>query len=333
MEKFRVVVTAEEEGQRLDRWLTSRWPDHSRAFWQRQILDGQVLVNGRREKAGYLIKAGQEITVQCQARPQAQGVPDEDATRPWPKWVVFHDDAIIVVNKPRGLVVHPAAGHWDDSLVHQLRPWLSPSDAEDMRPGIVHRLDRDTSGLLVVARQETAKMRLSRAIQDRLVTRRYVAVVRGHLDPLRGTIDAPVGRDPRQRIKMAVVQNGRPARTHYETLAIWPGASLIGCTLETGRTHQIRVHLNAMGHPVLGDALYGGRHPAFTHGQMLHAGFLSFVHPETGSRCRFVAAAPEDWQSLKTLGTATIIAPWVYGEEAQVRTDQWLSFLGVAFSA
>jgi 23S rRNA pseudouridine1911/1915/1917 synthase len=331
MANYRVTVSIRDEGTRLDRWLTLQWPEHSRAFWQRQILHGAVLVNGRQEKAGYAVKAGQVITVQMNVeQPQGQEPRWGEPSPAWPAWVLYHDDEIIVCNKPRGMVVHPAAGHWHDSLVHHLLPWLGGTpDPDELRPGIVHRLDRDTSGLLVVARREEAKVFLSGAIQAREVTRRYVALVRGHLEPAHGVIEAPIGRDPRHRLKMAVVYNGRPARTHYETLAIWPGVSLLGCALETGRTHQIRVHLAAMGHPVLGDPLYGGRAPLFTHGQMLHAGFLSFNHPRDGRRCRFVAPVPDDWVSLHALGTAQVTHPWVYGAEADVKTDHWLSDLGV----
>lgn len=307
--------------------MVKAWPDHSRSFWQRQIDAGQVLVNGKAGKAGHLVKGGQMVTVRWEATEPPQ-LDLANGPSHWPDWVVYHDAAVIVVNKPRRLVVHPSAGHWDDSVVQQLGFWLSDRDG-GMRPGVVHRLDRDTSGLMVIARTPKAREILASAIFARDVVRQYVAVVRGMLTPLNGVIDAPIGRDWNHRLKMAVTQDGRPARTHYRTLAHWPGFSLVQCGLETGRTHQIRVHLAWLGHPVLGDVLYGGRHPMFTQGQLLHAGRLVFYHPVRDELMEFVAPVPEDWRALTHLGTASVREPEVYAGTAEPLTHQWLSSLGV----
>ncbi|NMP21637.1 RluA family pseudouridine synthase [Sulfobacillus sp. DSM 109850] len=313
---------------RLDRFLQSFGPDRSRAFWQRQIEAGRVLVNGRREKAGYVLKPGQTVQVEPvkEMPPALKAAQGSDAGLP--DWVVYLDEHLMVVNKPRGLVVHPSAGHWQDSLVHRLLPWL-PHEEGEWRPGVVHRLDRDTSGLMVLARHQKAREALSVAIQARQVTRQYVAVARGRLAPEKGVIDAPLGRDPRQRLRMAVVYGGREARTHYRTVARWPGMSLLALTLETGRTHQIRVHLASLGHPVVGDPLYGGRLEPFRHGQLLHAGRLAFEHPVSKKRLAFTALPPSDWAQLAQFGAPEIAAPYVYAEGVEPTTPQWLSALSI----
>lgn len=327
MDVRQIEVDADAVDERLDKLVARVWADHSRSFWHRQIAAGRVRVNGRAEKAGYLVKAGQ--IVRCALEPEAP--PTLSASNPeaaaLPDWVVYCDADLLVINKPRHLVVHPSAGHWTDSVVHRLLPWLPQADGE-VRPGVVHRLDRDTSGLMVLARNARARERLSLAIQERTVTRQYIAVVRGTLHPETGTIDAPIGRDPANRLKMAVVQDGRTARTHYRTAARWAGASLVVCTLDTGRTHQIRVHVAALGHPVLGDMTYGGRHAAFSAGQMLHAGRLSFLHPATGETLVFESAPPEDWDQLTALGTPDVASPRLYDEAAGPDTAQWLSERG-----
>ncbi len=327
MDVRQIEVASDAADERLDKLVARVWTDHSRSFWHRQITAGRVRVNGRAEKGGYLVRAGQIVS--CAFEPEAPlilSAPDPGAAV-LPDWVVYCDADLLVINKPRQLVVHPSAGHWTDSVVHRLLPWLPQADGE-VRPGVVHRLDRDTSGLMVLARNARARERLSRAIQERTVTRQYVAVVRGTLRPEMGTIDAPIGRDPANRLKMAVVQDGREARTHYRTAARWDGASLLVCTLDTGRTHQIRVHAAALGHPVLGDTSYGGRHAAFAAGQMLHAGRLSFFHPASGEAMVFESAPPEDWKQLTELGTPEVASPWLYDSTAGPDTAHWLSERG-----
>lgn len=328
MARHPIKVEEEGAGERLDRFLAQRWADRSRSYWQRQIERGQVRVNGRAEKAGYILKAGQVVEADLEDAEEPTLVAPQGEPRALPPWVCYMDAAIVVIDKPRHLVVHPSAGHWHDSVVHQLLPWL-PYEAGEWRPGVVHRLDKDTSGLMVLARSRVARERLSAAIQARAVTRQYVAVVRGHFHPPDGLIEAPLGRDPVHRLKMAVVYGGREARTHYRTLARWAGASLVECTLDTGRTHQIRVHAASLGHPVIGDPLYGGRLEGFMEGQLLHAGRLAFHHPITGEPMAFVAPPPEDWRGLSALGRAEVLASWVYQPGVDPGTTQWLSELGI----
>ncbi len=323
----RAEVPAAGAGMRLDRFLADAWPDYSRSFWRRQIDGGRVRVDGRAEKkAGYPLRSGQTVAVEVgeEVHPDLNGL--ADVPREWPSWVVYHDASVIVINKPRNLVVHPAPGHWLDSVVAELLPWLPRSDGQ-VRPGVVHRLDRDTSGLMVLARTLRATNQLSQAIQRREVVRQYVAVVRGHLAPAQGVIEAPIGRHPRQRLKMAVVVDGRPARTRYRSVAQWPGFSMVQCTLETGRTHQIRVHLSSLGHPVVGDGLYGGKHPDFVAGQLLHAARIRFLHPEHGQVMEFLASPPSDWSGITAWGPAEITEPRLFPDADQPTTAQWLSAL------
>jgi 23S rRNA pseudouridine1911/1915/1917 synthase len=322
-------VLETEAGSRLDRVLAAVWPDYSRSYWQQQIEAGRVTVDGRHLRAGAPVKAGQVVS--CELAPEAPPLAWDTAQAlpSWPPWVLYHDAVVIVVNKPRGLVVHPSAGHRDDSVVHQLLPWLPVTDGTP-RPGVVHRLDKDTSGLLLMARTAQARDALSLAISQREVRRDYLAVVRGHLAPRSGVVDAPLGRDPRQRLKMAVVLGGRPARTHYRTIAAWSGFSAVQCTLETGRTHQIRVHLASLGHPVIGDPLYGGRHPLFTQGQLLHAGRLGFVHPAQQYWMELEAEVPDDWRALAQAGPAEVVDAALYASSPAGSTRQWLTQLGCA---
>lgn len=320
-------VTADQAGIRLDRILADVWPDHSRSYWQQQIAKGRVTVDGRVLRAGTPLNSGQKVRAVLVV--EEPGYLWDLGTTPadWPDWVVYHDASIIVINKPRGLVVHPSAGHRDDSVVHQLRPWLAVSEGT-LRPGVVHRLDKDTSGLLIVARGARAREALAGAIQRREVIRDYVAVVRGRLKPPVGVIDAPLGRHPRHRLKMAVVQDGRSARTHYRTIAEWPGFTLVQCTLDTGRTHQIRVHMASLGHPVVGDSLYGGRHPRFEKGQLLHAGRLGFVHPDRDEWMEFHAPVPDDWRALVDLGSVLVVDSELYRGSGPQNSGEWLAHLG-----
>ncbi len=285
-------------GNRLDRVISHWGSEHSRTFWQRQIVKGHVRLNGNVVKAGTIVQKGDVITVE-RVREQSTGlvfVPkSQDA-----EWIVYQDDDLVVVDKPRGLVVHPSPGHENDSVVHRLLPWL-PVSAEDFQPGVVHRLDRDTTGLLILARTERAKVRLSQMIQQRQVRRDYIAVIHGHMTPADGVIEAPIGRHPQNRLKMAVVRGGREAGTRYHTLAVWENYSVLLLTLETGRTHQIRVHVSAMGHAVAGDPLYGPPSGPNS-GQLLHAMRLSFPHPLTGEPLCFWRFPPRDWRDFPLSG-------------------------------
>lgn len=260
------------------------------------IAEGRVLVNGRRERASYKARDGEQITVQIPEQ-RGRAVEGEDI----PLDVVFEDDDVLVVNKAAGMVVHPAPGNWSGTLVNALkgRGGQLSEGAEEGREGIVHRLDKETSGLLLVAKTDRAHRQLGAALQARQITRRYAALSWGHLSEDRVTIEKPIARDPRDRKRMAVVSTGRPARTDLTRLARFDSADLLRAHLFTGRTHQIRVHLASIGHPVVGDDTYGGgggrklvNLPPRRH--FLHAAWLVFRHPVSGETVDLRAPLPED---------------------------------------
>ncbi len=308
------VVTEQEAGTRLDRLLGEWDASRSRTVWTRQILDGSVTVNQHVAKASYSVQLGDRVDIRVRAaESEVTAFRHEGPVEQ--EWILYQDDDLLVIDKPRNLVVHPSRGHHDDSVVHRLSPLLS-LDGEDFRPGVVHRLDRDTTGLLVLARSEKIRAKLSAMIQTRDVHRSYLAVISGKLFPRAGVIDAPIGRDPDNRLKMAVIQSGRAARTHYRTLATWGNSSLMQLTLETGRTHQIRVHLASVGHPVIGDTLYASKviNGSFS-GQFLHAMRLAFAHPVSGKPMCFWHMPPEDWKELAGfMADVTVENPWVFPE-------------------
>jgi len=292
-----LVLAADRSGERLDAYLARAVPDLSRSHAQKLIEAGRVLVNGRPAKAALRLAPGDEVRVH---------VPEPQPITPLPEpirlEVVYEDADLIVVNKPAGLTVHPAPGHPSGTLVNALLahcPDLSGINGE-LRPGIVHRLDKDTSGLLVVAKNDRAQLALSEQFAGREVLKAYLALVEGRPPPA-GVIDAPIGRHPAQRKRMAVLAEGRPARTRYRVVAQWDEAALVVALLETGRTHQVRVHFAAIGHPVVGDPVYGRRSPLVAR-QFLHAWRLGFRHPRIGAWLEFEAPLPEDLRSaLATL--------------------------------
>ncbi len=303
-----LVVGPAEEGRRLDAVLAARWSDLSRSRWQELVRSGHVTVNGRGAKPSRAARAGDRVAVRLPPPPASRLEPVAMDLH-----VVYEDDALLVVDKPAGLVVHPGAGNLSRTLAHGLlhrHPELAAVGGAD-RPGIVHRLDKGTSGLLLVAKSEVARQRLARALARREIHRTYLALVWGRPRPPEGRIEAPVGRDPRDRRRMAVVPGGRPAATRYRTLETGGWASLLECSLETGRTHQIRVHLRQIGHPVVGDETYGGgptralnAPPAArrlareaTGGLLrpaLHAFRLAFSHPVSESPIALESPLPED---------------------------------------
>lgn len=291
-----LVVPPNVDSMRLDRFLAEALPQRSRTAWQRELRQGGVLVSGKPAQARDLMRPGLEIVVNWNEEEVSPLDFRSEAIDQ--SLIVYRDEWLVVVNKPRGLVVHPSVGHRHDSLVHRLGPLLTPNEPQDVRPGVVHRLDRDTTGLLVLARTEMVRRVLSEAIQKRTVQRRYLAVVGGHLQVPHGTIEAPIARHPKQRLKMAVIAGGRSAVTHYRTLAQEKNHALVQLTLETGRTHQIRVHLASIGHPVVGDVLYGGESWSDLEGQALHAALLAFTHPVTRNPLCFTADPPDDWRAL-----------------------------------
>jgi 23S rRNA pseudouridine1911/1915/1917 synthase len=293
-------VSEREQGERLDRLLSARVTGVSRSFAQTLMKEGSVLVNNQPAKPAYRVRAGDQIEVSL---PPAESTEElEPLYLPIP--VLYEDDDVIVFDKPAGLVTHPAPGHEHDTLVNALkaiRPDLQLRSND--QPGIVHRLDKDTSGLLVVAKHETARLSLLRQWQGRSVEKRYLALVHGVVEPDDGTIDAPINRDPGDRKRMAVVVGGRPAVTHFRVLERFTCSTLLELDLVTGRTHQIRVHLAFIGHPVIGDDLYG-RRPFVVPvpRQFLHATFLRFRLPSTGKQIALQTPLPRDLQDvLETL--------------------------------
>ena len=284
-------------GLRLDKALAQMFPEHSRNRLQRWLKEGHVSLDARSAKPKQKIWGGERVEI----RPCP--VPADTAHRPEriALDIVHEDDDVLVLNKPAGLVVHPGSGHWKGTLLNALLHH-SPQLAAVPRAGIVHRLDKDTSGLLVVAKTLRAQTEFVRQLQARTMKREYLAVVHGAVRA-GGEVSAPVGRDPRSRTRMAVVPAGRSARTRYKVAKRFAHASLLECSLDTGRTHQIRVHMQALGHPLFGDPVYGrgrpgGRTEARIGRQALHAARLEFSHPVSGARRRFEAPLPEDFRAL-----------------------------------
>lgn len=295
-------VPGECAGMRLDQVLAKLLPEYSRSRLQEWIAQGLVTLNGAAASSKQKVWGGENISVLPQQHPSEQPYQAEDIALD----IVYEDDSILVVNKPVGLVVHPGSGNWQGTLLNALLHH-APQLAQVPRAGIVHRLDKDTSGLLVVARTLTAQTALVRQLQARSVHREYLALAHGEVQH-GGTVDAPIGRHPTQRTKMAVLDNGKPAVTHYQVEERFPGCTLLRCKLETGRTHQIRVHLASLGHPLVGDSTYlkGPQKcppqlrailTAFPR-QALHAGRLGLEHPVTGEWMEWQAPLPDDMQRL-----------------------------------
>jgi 23S rRNA pseudouridine1911/1915/1917 synthase len=288
----KLVIPLELAGQRLDRALARLLPEESRSRLARLIEEGHVLVDGRPAQASLKVRSGESVDVALAPRPaDAAHLPEAIDLA-----VVHEDEHLLVIDKPAGLVVHPGSGNWSGTMMNALLHHAKGA-GNLPRAGIVHRLDKDTSGLLVVAKTEAAQASLVRQLQARTVKRAYLALARGKVAGS-GTIDAPIGRHPVQRTRMAVVAGGKPAVTHYRVKRRFAAHTLLECSLETGRTHQIRVHLASIGHPIEGDPVYAGKsHGAFRR-QALHAWKLAFDHPATGKAVRFEAPLPEDFRAL-----------------------------------
>ena len=298
------VLTAsnEDAGVRLDAFLAARLPELSRSRAASLVQEGRVTVNGRPVSKSCRLSGGETLSVSLPEQPADTALTAQDI----PLDVVYEDDDVIVVNKPAGLVVHPAPGHPDGTLVNALLHHCGDSLSGiggEKRPGIVHRIDRDTSGLIIAAKNDAAHLALAEQLQDHSLYREYEAVVVGNLREDSGTVDLPIARHPTDRKKMAVNHlNGRRAVTHWTVLARYPGYTHIQCRLETGRTHQIRVHMAALGHPVLGDPVYGGQRKSFPElaGQCLHARRLTFRHPRTGEQVTVSCPLPDYFQAVLT---------------------------------
>ena len=302
--KETIHITAQESGERIDALLARQELIRSRSAAARLLEQGLVTLRGAPVKKNYRAAAGDAFAVVLPQAAPAKAIP-----QPIPLDVVYEDADLIVVNKPRGLVVHPAPGHPDGTLVNALLAHCGKSLSGvggELRPGIVHRIDKDTSGLVIAAKNDRAHEALSAQLKDHSLSRVYDAVCHGCPREDAGTVDAPIGRDPRNRQRMAVTdKNSRPAVTHWQVLARYERYAYIRCTLETGRTHQIRVHMAWTGHPLLGDTVYGGRRDKGLASQCLHARGLRFIHPATGQAMEFWTELPDWFQdALKKLGPA-----------------------------
>ena len=310
MNKNIFVVTDEQVGMRLDAFVAMQDDSISRSAAVRLCEQGDITVNGKTVKKNYAVRDGDEVEVILPDPVPAEAVPQDI-----PLDIVYEDDDIIVINKPEGMVVHPAAGNEDGTLVNALLYHCGDSLSGIggvSRPGIVHRIDKDTAGLLVVAKNDAAHISLSDQLKRHEVSRIYSAIVIGGMREDSGTVNAPLGRDMRDRKKMAVIRDpskpSREAVTHWSVLERYEGFCLVRCQLETGRTHQIRVHMSSIGHPLMGDTTYGGgrtkfeaQHKDLICGQCLFAGELSLTHPRTGERMHFSVPRPENFEALLSI--------------------------------
>ena len=290
------MTVLENEDLRIDRWL-GECTDLSRTRIQELAKEGKILVNGKAVRSSYKVQLNDEIVCDVPEDETADIVPEDI-----PLEILYEDADIIVVNKPKGMVVHPAPGNYSGTLVNALMYHCSDLSGINgrIRPGIVHRIDKDTTGCIVAAKNDKAHESIARQLEDKTCYREYAAVVTGVLNAGSGLIDAPIGRDPRDRQRMTVTEiNSRPARTHFHVLEKFKNATYVECILETGRTHQIRVHMKYINHPVMGDEKYGKKCRYMdTQGQVLHARNLTLVHPSTGEEMRFEAPLPAYFEEL-----------------------------------
>ncbi|GAA4715794.1 RluA family pseudouridine synthase [Brevibacillus fulvus] len=295
-ERYDWTVEEEDAGERIDKFITLQNEDWSRSQVQGWIKEERITVNGQPVKSNYKLSVDDEISLRIPP-------PKEMNIRPEPMEldIVFEDSDVVVVNKPRGLVVHPAPGHYSGTLVNGLLAHCKDLSGINgvLRPGIVHRIDKDTSGLLMIAKNDKAHVSLAEQLKEHSVTRKYIALVHGVIPHEMGTIDAPIGRDPKNRQQMAVVfENSKPAVTHFVVLDRFKEFTLVELKLETGRTHQIRVHMKYIGYPLAGDPKYGPKNTLELDGQALHAKTLGFTHPRTGERLEFEAELPQELQTV-----------------------------------
>ncbi|MBB6175867.1 23S rRNA pseudouridine1911/1915/1917 synthase [Anoxybacillus tengchongensis] len=295
MEQIQLTIEEQHDGERIDKVIAELNEQWSRSQVQQWLKEGHVLVNGKAVKPNYKCHIDDEVIISI-PDPEPLDVEPE----PIPLDIYYEDADVLVVNKPRGMVVHPAPGHMHETLVNALLAHCQDLSGINgvLRPGIVHRIDKDTSGLLMVAKNDLAHESLVNQLVNKTVTRKYVAIVHGVIPHDYGTIDAPIGRDPRDRQSMAVVENGKEAVTHFRVLERFEHYTFVECQLETGRTHQIRVHMKYIGYPLAGDPKYGPRKTLPIDGQALHAGVLGFHHPRTGEYLQFEAPIPHEFERL-----------------------------------
>lgn len=298
MSQIRLEAEESYMDERLDKFLSAVLPDQSRSYLQKIIKDGSVLVNGKAQKASYRMEDQDEVLVDLpelkEPEIEAENIPLD---------ILYEDDDLLMVNKPKGMVVHPSAGHLTGTLVNAVmyhcKDCLSGINGV-MRPGIVHRIDMDTTGVLVICKNDKAHNHVAAQLKEHSITRKYRAIVHGVIKEEEGTVDASIGRHPVERKKMAAgVKNGKRAVTHYRVLQRFRNHTYIECQLETGRTHQIRVHMASIGHPLLGDTVYGpAKNPLHLQGQTLHAQVLGLIHPSTGEYLEVEAPLPEYFEKL-----------------------------------
>lgn len=291
MEILKFIVEDNEVGIRLDAYLSKKNEDKSRSFMQNLIDEEKVLVNHKIEKSKYKVKKGDEIALEMPEPVALETAPEDIDIN-----IVYEDDDIVIINKSQGMVVHPAPGNYSGTLVNALLHHCRDLSGINgvIRPGIVHRIDKDTTGILVIAKNDNAHNKLAEQLADHSMDRTYYAIVEGVVKEDTGIVNKPIGRDPKTRVKMAIVKDGKRAVTHYEVIERFERNTLIKCNLETGRTHQIRVHMAHIGHPLVGDPVYGYKKQRFNlEGQALHAKSLGFIHPTTGKYVFFDSELPK----------------------------------------
>ena len=296
MEKRLIIVNEQDQGLRIDKYLANIFNDKSRSFIQGLIERKNVKINNKVLKSNYRLKNTVEIEIII-PEPEILSVEPENISID----VVYEDEDVIIVNKSQGMVVHPAPGNYSGTLVNALLYHCNDLSSINgvIRPGIVHRIDKDTSGILVIAKNDDSHNKLSEQLKNHSMKREYYALIEGRLKNNSGTIDKPLGRCKNDRLKMGVVENGKRAVTHYEVVERYNGYTLVKCVLETGRTHQIRVHMASIGFPLVGDPLYGFKRQKFKlEGQVLHAKTLGFIHPKTGEYMEFTSKLPQYFCNL-----------------------------------
>ncbi|MFP3322166.1 RluA family pseudouridine synthase [Planococcus sp. SIMBA_160] len=295
MEELTIHITEEQKGERIDKVISAVDEEWSRSQISNWVKDGHIKVNGATVKPNYKVRLEDEILITPPLLEELDAEPENLDLD-----IIFEDEDVLVVNKPKGMVVHPAPGHANGTLVNGLMYHCTDLSGINgiVRPGIVHRIDKDTSGLLMVAKNDLAHASLVDQLVEKSVTRKYIALVHGHIAHDKGTVDAPIARDPKERQKMAVVDKGKHAVTHFTVLERFGDFTLVECRLETGRTHQIRVHMRYIGFPLAGDPKYGPRKTMDIGGQALHAAVIGFIHPRTKEYLEFSAPLPAEFEEL-----------------------------------